>query len=401
MLNKILDQFRHLQDPNRCGLIVDAGVEERSGRVKQQRFLIFNPPWHLVVTNFHFTQDGMTMILFVFRWYQIGHAVVHHYVSVFGMLAHWKPKYRRYVILCCLVVLIFYPWLNRGLPQTIVLSLPTSRIHLRITLFITCQDPLAEEVDLLLSHAKGFMFPEIRLYFFFVRTFWFSYHLWFKVFRLVTVYRPPPSKKNGFTVERFFSEFSALSEELTVTFCQFLLCGDFNFHVDIDSNANAKQFSDPFLRLICHPLCELIGNTPWNWWQSCEKAVCAVKCALTSAAAVLAYFVPQFPVELWVDASPYGLGAVIILVYLNGNRRLIAYASQTLKEHDKALSYNIRFVLSKRNTVADVLSRLPLPSTFNEDDAIYRVEERLVHLLPITNKEISYATRVDTVLSRT
>ena len=222
-----------------------------------------------------------------------------------------------------------------------------------------------------------------------------------KVFRLLKVHLPPPSKKNGFTVERFFSEFSALSEELTVTFCQFLLCGDFNFHVDIDSNANAKQFSDLFLRLICHPLCELIGNTPWNWSQSCEKAVCAVKCALTSAAAVLAYFDPQFPVELWVDASPYGLGAVIILVYLNGNRRLIAYASQTLKEHDKAFSYNIRFVPSKRNTVADVLSRLPLPSTFNEEDAIYRVEERLVHLLPITNKEISYATRVDTVLSRT
>ena len=148
----------------------------------------------------------MTTILFVFRWYQIGNAVVHYYVSVFGMLSHWKPKYRRYVILCCLVVLIFYPWLNRGLPQTIVLPLPTSRIYLRITLFITCQDPLAEEVDLLLSHAKGFMFPEIRLYFFFVRTFWFSYHLWLQVFRL------------GFTVERFFSEFSALSEELTVTF---------------------------------------------------------------------------------------------------------------------------------------------------------------------------------------
>ena len=67
-----------------------------------------------------------------------------------------------------------------------------------------------------------------------------------KVFRLVTVYRHPPSKKNGFTVERFFSEFCAFLEELTVTSCQFLLCGDFNFHVDVDSNANAKQFSDLF-----------------------------------------------------------------------------------------------------------------------------------------------------------
>lgn len=66
-----------------------------------------------------------------------------------------------------------------------------------------------------------------------------------KVFRLVTVYRPPPSRKNGFTVERFFSEFSSFLEELTVTSYQFLLCGDFNFHVDDNGNANAKQFHDP------------------------------------------------------------------------------------------------------------------------------------------------------------
>ena len=65
-----------------------------------------------------------------------------------------------------------------------------------------------------------------------------------KVFRLVTVYRPPTSRKNGFTVERFFSEFSSFLEELTVTSYQFLLCGDFNFHVDDNGNANAKQFHD-------------------------------------------------------------------------------------------------------------------------------------------------------------
>ena len=159
----------------------------------------------------------------------------------------------------------------------------------------------------------------------------------------MTVYPPPPSKKNGFTVERFFSEFSALSEELTVTFCQFLLCGDFNFHVDVDSNANAKQFSDLFFRLICHPLCELIGTTPWNWSPRCEKAVYAVKCALMSVAVVLAHFDPEYPVELSIDAIPYGLGAVIMHVYPNGNRHSIAYVSQTLNE------LSIRFVPSKRN----------------------------------------------------
>ena len=72
-----------------------------------------------------------------------------------------------------------------------------------------------------------------------------------KVSRLVTVYRPPPSKKNGFTVERFFfSEFSALSEKLTVTSYQFLLCGDFNFHVDDNLNANTKTFSSFCLSVI-------------------------------------------------------------------------------------------------------------------------------------------------------
>ena len=41
-----------------------------------------------------------------------------------------------------------------------------------------------------------------------------------------------------------------------------------------------------------------------------------------------------------------------------------------------------------------------LASAFNKEYAIYRVEERLVHSLPITHKEISYTTRVDPALSR-
>ena len=93
--------------------------------------------------------------------------------------------------------------------------------------------------------------------------------------------------------------------------------------------------------------------------------------------------------ELSVDASPYGLGAVKMYVYPNGNRRPIAYALQTLNEHEKAFSNSVRFIPSKRNVAAGASSRLPLPSTFNEEDAIYRVEERLVYSLPITHKEIN------------
>jgi len=33
-------------------------------------------------------------------------------------------------------------------------------------------------------------------------------------------------------------------EELTVTSYQFLLCGDFNFHIDDNGNTNAKQLHD-------------------------------------------------------------------------------------------------------------------------------------------------------------
>ena len=62
------------------------------------------------------------------------------------------------------------------------------------------------------------------------------------------VYHLPRSTRRGgglaVTVERFLSDLSAFLEELTVTSCQFLVCSHFNFHVNDNSNANPKQFSD-------------------------------------------------------------------------------------------------------------------------------------------------------------
>ena len=166
-----------------------------------------------------------------------------YYVLVFGILASRKPKYRLYVIFCYLVVLTFYLWLNRGLPRTIVLPLPTSLIHLKTTLFIICQHPHAEEVDLLLSHAKGFMFRCIlvSLYSFFVQTFWVNYHLCWQGLSPCDGLSTSTVQNNSFTVERLFSELSTFLEELTVTSCQFLFFGDFNFHGTDNSNANAKN----------------------------------------------------------------------------------------------------------------------------------------------------------------
>ena len=218
----------------------------------------------------------------------------------------------------------------------------------------------------------------------------------------------------------------------------------------------------PKLSTLAHPLYQLLGNKPWNWTPACKQAFRDVKHALTSES-VLAHYSPTLPMELSVDASPYGVGAVIMHVYPNGLRRPIAFASRPLNEHEKryrqidkealaimfglkrfhlylyglhftiltdhkplerifgpktaipslaamclqcweiilsAFDYSIRIVPSKHNAVADALSRLPLPSTLSGENAIFKVEERLVDSLPITHKEISHATQVDPVLSK-
>ena len=51
-------------------------------------------------------------------------------------------------------------------------------------------------------------------------------------------------------------------------------------------------------------------------------------------------------------------------------------------------NYSIKSFPSKQNAVADALSRLPLPSTPNDEDSAHNVEERLIQSLRITHKEI-------------
>ena len=83
----------------------------------------------------------------------------------------------------------------------------------------------------------------------------------------------------------------------------------------------------PKLSTLVHPLYELLGNKPWKWTANCDQAFGDIKCALTSET-TLTHYDPGLPVELSVDASPYGLGAVIMPVYPNGTRRPIAYVSR-------------------------------------------------------------------------
>jgi len=90
----------------------------------------------------------------------------------------------------------------------------------------------------------------------------------------------------------------------------------------------------PNLSTLAHPLNELLGNKPWKWTVYCDKAFSDIKQALTSET-TLTHYDPGLPVGLFVDASPYGLGAVIMHLYPNGTRRPIAYASRTLNEHEE------------------------------------------------------------------
>ena len=63
-----------------------------------------------------------------------------------------------------------------------------------------------------------------------------------KLFRLVIIYRPPPSKKNQLKTSMFFDEFNNLLEHHTLTTGTLLMIGDFNLHVDVPSNYDAKRF---------------------------------------------------------------------------------------------------------------------------------------------------------------
>ena len=60
--------------------------------------------------------------------------------------------------------------------------------------------------------------------------------------RVVTVYRPPPSKSNNSSLHLFFEEFPRLLEDLVTASGALLMAGDFNFHVEDDCNTAALRF---------------------------------------------------------------------------------------------------------------------------------------------------------------
>ena len=62
--------------------------------------------------------------------------------------------------------------------------------------------------------------------------------------RLLTIYRPPPSKANKTTVKAFFDEFSILVEMFTSLQVPIVFAGDFNFHMDVCDDRDARVMRD-------------------------------------------------------------------------------------------------------------------------------------------------------------
>ena len=91
----------------------------------------------------------------------------------------------------------------------------------------------------------------------------------------------------------------------------------------------------PNLATLLQPLHSLLQtDTKWVWSQKCARAFQEAKEKIASAQ-VLTHYDPARPIKLAVDASPYGVGAVISHSMPNGDEKPIAFASRTLHKGEK------------------------------------------------------------------
>lgn len=90
--------------------------------------------------------------------------------------------------------------------------------------------------------------------------------------------------------------------------------------------------------MVLQPLYNLLKKeVQWNWDQNCEKAFENIKSLLTSAE-VLVHFDSNLEMRLTVDASSYGIGAVLSHVFPSDVEKPIAYASRMLTASEQKFS---------------------------------------------------------------
>ena len=94
----------------------------------------------------------------------------------------------------------------------------------------------------------------------------------------------------------------------------------------------------PDMSTLVHPLNRLLmSNAPWAWTETCQVAFKKLKELLLNSP-LLAHYDPNKPVRLAVDASSYGLGAVLSHASDDGEEKPIAYASRSLSAGEQNYS---------------------------------------------------------------
>ena len=96
---------------------------------------------------------------------------------------------------------------------------------------------------------------------------------------------------------------------------------------------NAKFM--PSLSHILHPLYQLLKkNMQWLWKMEHQTAFTAVKQLLCQDCMLVHYDINKL-LKLFYDASPKGLGACLLHVMPNGDKRPVAYASRSLSSAEQ------------------------------------------------------------------
>jgi hypothetical protein len=87
----------------------------------------------------------------------------------------------------------------------------------------------------------------------------------------------------------------------------------------------------PDMATITEPLRRLTNkNTPFIWTEEQEEAMQKLQNALSSDT-VMSYYDTNRDTYIWVDASPVGVGAILVQLDEDGNRKNVCYVSRSLK----------------------------------------------------------------------
>ena len=93
------------------------------------------------------------------------------------------------------------------------------------------------------------------------------------------------------------------------------------------------------LATISEPLHKLLRkDVPWKWCNDCQKAFDAIKQALCEAP-LLVHFDPSKHIVVQVDASPFGVGAILSHIMEDGEEKPVSYKSRTLSVAERGYGH--------------------------------------------------------------